>query len=263
MRRWNRQLIVVLAVLLGLSGTAMADWQQSSNYGMNESELGGNGCSNEIAGCGTSAGYSLNPNIGTGGSTLGEFATGNSSSASYQTGSGFNTTEEPTLGLIVNTTSVDLGALTTSAKSTAVATFSVLNYTSYGYVVQVVGTVPTNSGHALTPLATDTASSAGVEQFGINLVLNSTSGVGADPVQVPSSGFSYGVAGDGATGTYGTNRPYTVPEKWRYVAGETVASAPKSSGETDYTMTFMANISNVTPGGKYQGNLSVVATGTF
>ena len=164
---------------------------------------------------------------------------------------------------MVDTTLVDLGTLSASVKATGTATFHAINYTSYGYAITIVGTAPTNAGHPLSPLATDTASIVGTEQFGVNTVLNTSAGVGADPVQTPSGSFSYGVAGDGATGTYGTTRPYTVPDKWRFNSGETVASAPKSSGQTDYTMTFLANMSNTTPGGKYTGNITLVATGTY
>jgi hypothetical protein len=258
MRRWSRQFVVALVLAVGLNGVANAEWQQSSNYGMNESEAGAMGDFS-----GASAGYSFIPSADDSGTTLGEAARGSSSSANYASGSGFNTTAQPGLTLIVNTSLVSLGVLSTGAAQFGTATFSVKNYTSYGYVVQVVGTAPTYSGHTLTALATDTASSAGTEQFGVNTVLNTSAGQGADPVQVPSSSFSYGVAGDGGTGTFGTTRPYTIPDKYRYVAGETVASAPKSSGETDYTMTFMANQGNTTPSGHYSGSMTLVATGTY
>jgi hypothetical protein len=147
------------------------------------------------------------------------------------------------------------------------ATFDVTNYTSYGYVAQIVGSAPTYHSHALTPLATDTASSAGSEQFGINTVNNPVASIGANPAAPPSGINSQGVAGDGTTGTYGTNRPYTVPDKYRFSSGEIIGSAPKSSGATRFTMTLMANISTttpVTPGSSgYSGNLQVVVTGTY
>ena len=262
MRKWTRQFIVCVALVTGLPNAALAlpgDPSSSSpNFSVVEGEIGGNG--QFIS---TSSNFNINPNIDDGGSSLGETAVGNSASTNFQTNSGFNTTAQPALTFVVNTASLNLGALSTSAKSTGIATFNVKNYTSYGYAVQIVGTTPTYGGHPLTALVTDTASVAGTEQFGVNAVLNSTSGVGANAVQVPGATFSYGVAGDGTTGTYGTNRPYTVAEKWRYVSGETVASAPVSTGETDYTLTFMANISALTPGGAYTGNLSLVATGTY
>ncbi len=230
----------------------------STNYRVLESEIGGNGQFNS-----SSTNYSINPNIDDGGSSLGESAVGNSSSTSYQTNAGFDTTAQPGLTFIVNTSALYLGILTPASKSTGIANFSVKDYTSYGYVVQMIGSSPTYGGHNLTPLATDTSSAAGTEQFGVNTVRNTVAAIGADPAQVPSVSFSFGVAGDGVTGTYGTTRPYTISDKWRYVSGETIASGPKSSGETDFTMTFLANITNQTPGGTYSGNISLVATGTF
>jgi hypothetical protein len=263
MRRWFRHICVVLSLLLGLPAAAWAvagDPQSSSNsYRVDESQVGGNGQFDS-----SSSNYSLNPSVDDGGASLGESAVGNSSSANYNSGAGFNTTAQPSLTLIVNTTNVDLGILSTITAMTDTATFSVKNYTSYGYVVQIIGPTPTYSGHPLTALTTDTASATGTEQFGINLRANtSPTTVGADPTQSPSGAFSYGEAGDGATGTYGSSRPYTQPNKYRYASGETIASAPKSSGETDYTMSFLSNISNTTPSGHYTGGISIVATGTY
>jgi hypothetical protein len=258
MRRWNRQLLIVVALVLGAPSVAYAEWQQSTNYGMNESEVGGNGQFDS-----SSANFSINPNVDDGGSSLGENAVGNSSSANYQTNSGFNTTAQPGLTLVVNTSSADLGVLSTATASTATATFDVSDYTSYGYVVQIVGATPAISGHNLTALTTDTASAATTEQFGVNTRVNTSPSSGADPVQLPDATFSYGVSGDGSTGAYGSTRPYTIPNQWRYNSGETIASAPKTSGDTRFTISFLANISSTTPGGKYTGALSIVVTGTY
>ena len=232
--------------------------QLSPSYSLNESQIGGVGDLNS-----SSPNYNFNPGIADGGSTLGDSFIGNSASTSYQSNGGFNTASSPTLAFTVSTSNVSLGTLSTSAIKTGTATFNVKNYTSSGYIVQIVGTAPTMGGHTLAALTTDTASSTGTEQFGLNTVLNSVAGVGANPVQVPSSSFSYGVAGDGTTGAFGSTRPYTISDKYRFNSGDTIASAPSSSGETDYTATFMANISNLTPGGTYQANLVLVATGTF
>ena len=260
MTRWRR---VVMVAALGLAelwpGSLLADsTQQSTSYSINESQIGGIGDFNS-----QSTNYSFKPGVDDGGSTLGDSFVGNSSSTNYQSNAGFNTASSPTLSFAVTSSNVNLGVLSTGALSTGTATFNVKNYTSSGYVVQVVGTGLTMGGHALTPLTTDTASVPGTEQFGFNTVLNSVAGVGANPVQVPSSSFSYGVSGDGTTGAFGSTRPYTISDKYRFVPSDIIASAPKSSGETDYTATFMANISNSTPGGTYQGNIVFVATGTF
>jgi hypothetical protein len=252
MRRWNRQLLVALVAVLSLPGAALAQLQTSTSYSMNESQIGGNGLFNS-----GSTSYQINPVSDDGGESLGASAVGNSSSTSYQTNAGFDTTEQPGLMIVLNSPSVNLGTLSQSLATFATATFDVRDYTSYGYVVQIVGSTPSNSGHNLTALTTDTASSAGTEQFGINTVYNTVAGRGANPVQVPSSAFSFGVAGDG------THNYYTQSDKYRFNSGETIASSPKTSGDTTFTVTFLANMSTTTPGGVYSGNLDLVATGTF
>lgn len=246
--------VYTLAVIIGWPVSVLAVTPgdpsfRSSNYSINESYIGPGGDSQGI-----STSYK------TDGSTLGDTGVGNSGSANFQTNSGYDTTDDPRLSFTVNTSSINLGTLSTTVATTATATFSVLNYTSYGYVVSMVGSTPSNSGHALTALATDTASANGVEQFGVNAVANTSPvSVGANPVQdiSGSTTFGFGRAGTGA----GT--PYAQANLYRYVAGETIASAPKSSGITNYTMTMMTNISLLTPGGKYSGPMTLICTGTY
>lgn len=186
--------------------------------------------------------------------SVGAVGVGDAEGTLYKTQSGYTTTDDPSLTFVVNTTSVSLGALTTGSTATGTATFSVLNYTSYGYIVQVIGNPPSNGGHTLTNLASPTASAAGTEQFGMNLAANtSPTTFGAAPVQVPSSSFSYGVA----AANYNTTNLY------KYVAGDTLASAPKTSGQTNFTASYIANVAVGTPGGSYSGQQTLVVVGTY
>lgn len=262
MRRWTRQLIVAVALVTGLSNAAWAlpgdPSSASANFRVVEGEVGGNGQFNT-----NSANFTFAPSTDDGGSSLGAAAVGNSASTNFQTNGGLITTAQPSLTFIISSSAVNMGTLSTSVATFGTATFNVKDYTSYGYAVTLVGSAPRNGAKILNSLATDTASSAGSEQFGVNTVRNTSASQGADPSQVPGATFSYGVAGDGVTGTYGTTRPYTISDKFRFVSGETVASGPKSSGETDFNMTFLANISTATAGGTYSGNMQLVATGTY
>jgi hypothetical protein len=282
MTRWSRQLVIALSFLLCLPGAAFSavgdPSMNSTSYSVIESELGGSGCDPVISGsfCGSSTNYQTGPDNTEGGSTLGEAAVGNSSSTDYQTNAGYNTTQSPGLMICVGTSgttcatmsgsSVGFGLLSTTNYKTATAYFGVRDYTSYGYVVQVIGATPSYNGHNLTAMTTNAqgdASQVGTEQFGLNLVANtSPTSFGANPI-CQASGFCSGVAGDGSTGTYGSTRPYTVDGRYRYVSGETVASGPQSSGETDYTVSFLANQSLGTPSGLYTGGLDIVATGRY
>jgi hypothetical protein len=238
----------------------------STSYKVIEGEIGGNGQFNS-----SSTNYNINPKTDDGGSSLGESAVGNSASTNYQTNSGFDTTAQPALSIVVNTTSVSLGTLSTGAANTATATFNVRDYTAYGYAVTIIGNAPSNSGHPLAGMGTQSANSTGcvpscasangVEQFGINLRLNSSpTTVGADPVPVPSSSFAQ------STPSVVLPLPYRTANQYRYFNGDTIASVSSVAnvmGETGYTMSFLANSSPTTPGGTYAGNISIVATGTF
>jgi hypothetical protein len=279
MARWSRQLVIVLASLLCLPSVAFSaslgdPSMSSTNYGVIQSELGGSGCDPVISGtfCGSSADYSQSQVTDDGGSTLGESAVGNSSSTDYQTNSGYNTSASPGLMLVITNASTNLGTLSTAVKSTGTANFYVRDYTSSGYSVTMYGTSPTFHGYTMHALTTDTAYSSNTEEFGVNLVNDSVVSGSANPVCGPSGTpttfcFYSTAAGNGSTGTYGTTRPYTIPNEFRFnvtsTTGEIVANSPETSGETDYTLSMMAGISNLTPAGPYQGSVTLVATGQY
>jgi hypothetical protein len=270
MRRWNRQVIFALVLCLGMSPGAWASLgdpsSNSASYRVVESEIGGNGQftagSSSYSICGATC---FTDDAGT---SLGESAVGNSSSASYQTNSGFNTTAQPGLTLNVSGTPANLGLLTLGAAKTATATFNVKNYTTWGYAVTIIGTPPSSRGHSLVAMGTQSSnssscspscsSSPGVtEQFGINLRANPSLGEGTDPVPIPNASFSQYLPGTVLP------LPYRTQDSYRYFPGDTIASTIGNSGETDYTISFIANMVASTPAGTYSGNLSIVATGTY
>jgi hypothetical protein len=186
--------------------------------------------------------------------SLGNTGGGESASDNYQIHAGSTTTNDPRLSCVLNTSSINFGGLSASAATTATATFSVLNYTSYGYVVSIIGSPPSNGSHTLANMSSTAASSAGTEQFGINLVANtSPTTFGANPAQVPSGTFSFGSAASN----------YNTANNFRYNSGETIAQATKSSGQTDYTISYVVNAAATTPGGSYSGSQTIVCTGTY
>ncbi|MGH7237199.1 MAG: hypothetical protein ACREGF_01545 [Candidatus Saccharimonadales bacterium] len=219
----------------------------STNYGVSQSHFGSGG---DLHDC--SASYCAKTSIG-------ELGVGNSSSPHYQAQAGFNTTEAPYLAFIVTGVNADLGVLSPSTTATATAQFSVKTYLASGYIVQTTGSSPMYAGHQLNPLTTPTSSSAGSEQFGMNLVANNSCGgglpatLGASPVQKPDNSFSSGAAAGG----------YNTACKFQYNPGDTIAAAAKSSGETDYQASFIFNISQTTPAGQYAYNGTLIATSTY
>lgn len=245
--RSKLRVLVTILLCVAVFGpvTIYAQSSQSPNYQIDESFIGPGGNLE-----------SASPNFQTapGGQSIGNAGgAGDSGSTNYQAQSGATTTSDPSLACITNTSSANFGTLSSSVVATATASFSVLNYTSYGYVVQTVGTAPSNGSHTLSALASNAASIPGTEQFGINLVDNTSPNIGANPAQIPNSNFSYGEAANN----------YDTPDSFRYVQGETIAFAPKTSGQTDYTISYITNISNTTPGGSYTGSQVLVCTGTY
>ena len=114
--------------------------------------------------------------------------------------------------------------------------------------------VHTNGSYVLNGLSTPTASAVGTEQFGINLVANTNPATfGAGPAQVPDSTFGYGQVSNG----------YNQPNVYKYVQNDTVAYSDTSSGTTNYTLSYIFNVSNLTAGGTYTLRHVLVATSTF
>jgi len=238
----KRQAVVIAAIFLVVLFGGSVSALRSNSYQIEEDFIGGGGAIDAA-----SNSYRSQDSIGA-------TAVGPSASAHNGTQSGATTTDDPMLEFSVNSSGVALGQLSTSLTRTGTATFSVRNYTSYGYVVQVVGAPPANNGHELAAMTSTASSSAGTEQFGINLMANTNPQTfGAVPVQVPSGDFSYGQAESG----------YNTANQYRYNSGEIIARAPKSSGQTDYTISYIANISNQTPSGAYTGKQTIICTGTY
>lgn len=192
----------------------------------------------------------------------GDTAVGNSASQNYQSQAGSQTTKDPALTVIINNFSAGFGTFSPAAPAYTTASFSVSNYTSYGYSVILMGDPPHFGGHTIAPMGTDAdggpqVSQTGIDQFGINLVKNtgfcgSGCDVGADP--------DYGQFGAAAAKP---TSDYSTPNKFRYVNGEAIATSPKSSGLIKYTISYIVNVGNLTPSGEYQSAQSIVVVGTF
>jgi hypothetical protein len=234
--------IISLLALLAIPAVAWAAQSSSSNYQVNEVFFGAGGA---LHSCSTNYCAKL---------SAGETAVGSTSSSNYKAQAGFNTNRTPYLQFIVNGTTTDVGVLSTGSTTTTTSTFSVKNYLSTGYSVVTVSNPPKNNAYTLHNLASPTAATPGTEQFGINLKANTSPiNFGANPAQIPSSAFSFGTAASG----------YNTANLYKYVPGDTIASSSSSSGETDFTISYIYNISNLTVGGYYTFNNVLVATATF
>lgn len=229
--------------LCAVPAVALAAQSASSNYQVNEVFFGSGG---ELNACSSS--YCSKQSAG-------ESAVGTTSSANYKAQGGFNTDRQPYLEFTVSNTNIDLGKLSTTSTRTATANFTIKAYLSHGYSIVNASDPPSNNGYVMQAItAAPTASSAGTEQFGINLVSNTSPiSFGADKTYTPDSTFSNGlVAPD-----------YSNHNMFVYRKNDVVAYSNASSSYTNYTISYIFNISSVTPGGTYELHHVLVATATY
>lgn len=214
----------------------------STNYKIEESQIGSG------SGRPTSGSYQLRGSLG--------YTGGFGESNNYGLWAGYDTEGTEYLEFVVSGATIDLGVLDTGATAYATATFYVRTYPASGYVVTTESDPLAYGTHTFTTMSGG-APSPGTEQFGINLVDNSTPvDFGANPSQYPDSSFAHGIA---ATG-------YDTANSFKYTKGDVIAKsdpAQYSWGRTDYTISYVINISNITPAGLYEMDHVLVATSTF
>lgn len=237
---WWASLFVIILFLVSLGVTKVyAQTLQSANYHIDESAIGV-GDINQ----GASANYQTSASIG-------DLSVGNAASDNFQVNTGSQTTPDPALSFSITSGNVDFGSFSATSATVTTATFSVLNYTSYGYAAIIYGDPPAYGNHTITPMTTTDSSQPGTEQFGINLVAN-------------TSPVSFGANPDNGQFGFGAITPnYATTNKYRYVSGETIAEASKSSGLTNYTISYLVNVAGLTPGGTYTANQTIIVTGTY
>jgi len=238
--KFARYLLLAVAIAVCGAPAVFAETSNSTHYQLNDSSFTAGSAAKT---CSTS--YCSQTSIG---STAGTTA-GATTKATF----GPVTQSQPELQVIVDPGTSDLGVLTTERTAIKTTSIKILNYLSSGYLVQIIGDPPTYSGHKLATPSTPTASTQGTEQFGINAVANTNPSVGADPVQVPSGTFSFGVVNDN----------YKTANEFMYNSGDVVMHSGSSSGETDFTLSFIVNISNATPAGHYHGDYSAVVIPSY
>lgn len=255
MKMWKQTLLRSIGVSLAISALALSNFafevyaqtpptHVSPNYGVDEVFFGSGGVNDA-----NSANYNAR-------ASLGDLGVGNSASAAFQAYGGFTTTTDPFIELYVPNTNIDLGYIEPTQATTTSATFRVRAWLADGYAVQNGSDGPTNTsgGHQLANLTTQNTSSIGTEQFGINLVANtSPNNVGSNPAQLPDASFSNGQV----------NSNYATTNQYRYNKSDVIAFSNESTSITEYTISYLYNISEATPAGVYVLRHSIVATGTY
>ena len=106
----------------------------------------------------------------------------------------------------------------------------------------------TAGNRTIPALASPALSQPGVSQFGINLRQNTVPSVGANV-----DGIGTGVA----------SASYNTPNVYRFNSGDTIANSPLSTEWNRYTISYLVNVADSQPAGRYASTLTVIATTTF
>lgn len=145
-------------------------------------------------------------------------------------------------------TSVALGTLTTTSTGTGTSQIGVTTNAGSGYTITVNGTTLTSGSNTIAALSSPTGSSQGSAQFGMNLRANTSPTIGSDPA---------GAGSAAPTSNYNTINSFTFNNADQIV----------SSGSADnfrlFTVSYVANITPVTPPGTYSTTLTYICTATF
>lgn len=155
---------------------------------------------------------------------------------------------DETLTFTLSSATVALGTLTPSTTGSGTSTMSASTNASGGYAITVNGTTLTAGLNTIAALAANAGSTQGTSQFGINLMANATPSVGSN-----SSG-----AGSGAAAAN-----YNTADSFRFVTGETVASASAPTNSNTFTTSYVANVGGAQAPGSYSTVLTYIATATF
>ncbi len=241
--KWLRFLVAgIIIVVVAAPEVAMAQYS-SGSYKVEEVQFGSGGDRT------SSNNYNAQQNAG-------NLVGGRVSSNNYQVYGGFLTPNEEFMEVTVSPTSLDFGVLTASTTATGTSGFSVRTYLNSSYVVYMLtDTLTSEGGATIDPMSSATTSSVGTEQFGINLVANTGPvAQGADPAPFPDATFA---TGEAATG-------YDTANNYKFNKTDIIAQSNSNGwGQTDFTVSYIVNISPTTAAGLYSTVQNIVITATY
>lgn len=148
----------------------------------------------------------------------------------------------------VGGSTIDFGDFSPTATRTGMSVMQAQTNAANGYSITVNGTTLSSGANTIPALATQTASVLGTSQFGMNLRLNTVPGVGVNPTGVGSGTY---------TGNYGTANQY------RFVTGDSVASASVPTNANTFTSSYIVNIGGAQAAGVYTATMTYICTASF
>jgi len=144
---------------------------------------------------------------------------------------------------------VNLGIGSTTSTATGTSVMAASTNGNSGYTITVSGSTLTSGANTITALSSGGGSTVGIKQFGINLAGNNTA---------PAIGTEVSGPGSGAAATN-----YGIDNNFRFVSGNTVASASGPTNANTFTVGYIANIDGMTAAGVYNTILTYTATANY
>lgn len=118
-----------------------------------------------------------------------------------------------------------------------------------GFVITANGDLPAAGTATIAGLTAPTLSQTGIDQFGINLVANTYPEVGVNP-----------------EGTWANAEPtsgYDIPDLYKFVSGDVVASSTSVSLMKKFTVSYILNANKDLRAGVYTTTITFIASGRF
>ena len=143
----------------------------------------------------------------------------------------------------------DMGELTSTNTVTAQSQMAVGTNASGGFAITANGDPPSAGTSTIDGLADPSVSRPGTNQFGINLVANTSPVVGENP-QGP---FTNAVP----------SADYGIADLYKYKSGDLVAYSPNVSLMRKFTVSYILNASPSLKPGVYSTTITFVASGRF
>jgi len=143
----------------------------------------------------------------------------------------------------------DLGELDTRSTLNAQSQMAVGTNASGGFAITANGSTMSAGTSVIEPINQLSESKVGSDQFGINLVENTVPAVGKNP----EGDWTNAVA----------SPDYSIPDRYKYKAGDVVAFSPNVSLMKKFTVSYIVNSSQSLRPGVYSTTLTYIASGRF
>lgn len=143
---------------------------------------------------------------------------------------------------------IDFGEFSRTIPSAGTSEFVAATNAAFGYSVSINGTTLISGSNIIPALYPASGSVTGTSQFGLNLKANSSPVVG-----VERQGPGIATAAPG----------YNLPDLFGFQNGDTVATAPGSSDNSKFTVSYIVNISTAQPAGFYATTMTYICLANF